>query len=83
LHSVHNFVEMLMQALDDAGAEAAGRDKLLNASLANADQGKLGSSEERVRRYQEKDQQHPEQHKGDHGCAILTFQRGWEGYRLD
>jgi hypothetical protein len=66
---------MLMKALDHAGADASGLDQLLNASIANADQGELGSREKRIRRHQEKDQKHPEQHKGDHGWVILAFER--------
>ena len=62
---------MLMEALDDASADASGLDQLLNASVANADQGELGSGEKRIRCHQEKDQKHAEQHKGDHFGVIL------------
>ncbi len=55
-----------MQALDNAGADAAGLDELLNSGIANADQGELRSGEERIRCHQEKDQKHAKQHKGDH-----------------
>ena len=55
-----------MQALDDAGADAAGLDELLNSGVANADQGEFRSGEKRIRRHQEKDQKHAEQHEGDH-----------------
>ena len=66
LNAVHNFVKVLMEALDDAGAGAAGLDELLDAGVADADQGELRSREKRVRRHQEKDQEHAEQHEGDH-----------------
>ncbi len=66
LHAVDDFVEMLMEALDDAGADAAGVDELLDAGVADADQGELRSREERIGRHQEKDQEHAEQHEGDH-----------------
>ena len=72
-----------MQALDDAGAEASGFNELLNARVAHAHQGKLRSSEKRVGCHQEQDQQDPEQHKSDHGCVILTFQRGLAARTLD
>ena len=65
---------MLVQALDDAGSDAAGRDKLLNTGVTHADQGKLRGGEKRIRRYQEKDEQHPEQHEGEHGWAILALE---------
>ncbi len=57
---------MLVKTLNDAGSDAAGRDKLLDASVADADQGKLRGGEKRVCRYQEKDQEHAEQHECDH-----------------
>jgi hypothetical protein len=63
-----------MQPLDDAGTGAAGSDELLDAGIANADQGEFSGRKKRIRRHQEKNQQHPEQHKGDHGWVILTFQ---------
>jgi hypothetical protein len=66
LHAVDDFVEMLVEPLDDAGAGAAGFDELLNAGIANADQGELCGGEERIRCHQEKDQEHAEQHEGDH-----------------
>jgi hypothetical protein len=62
---------MLMEALDDAGAGAARFDELLNTGVANADQGELRGREKRIRRHQKKDQEHAEQHEGDHGRAIL------------
>ena len=66
MDAVDDFVEVLMEALDDAGADAAGCDELLNSGVADADQGELRSGEKRICRHQEKDQKHAEQHKGDH-----------------
>jgi hypothetical protein len=66
LNAVDDFVEVLVETLDDAGAGAAGVDELLDAGIADADQGELRSREKRVRRYQEKDQQYAEQHESDH-----------------
>ncbi|SPF44107.1 hypothetical protein SBA1_510044 [Candidatus Sulfotelmatobacter kueseliae] len=76
LHTVDDFVEMLMEALHDAGADASGLDKLLDTRVADADQGEFGGGEERIGCHQEQDQQDPEQHKGDHGKVILTFTTG-------
>ena len=76
LNAVDDFVEMLMEALDDTGAGASRFDELLNAGIANADQGEFRGGKKRICRHQEKDQEHPEQHKGDHGWLILAFQRG-------
>jgi hypothetical protein len=52
--------------LDDAGAGTSGFDELLDAGIADADQGELRSREKRIRRHQEKDQEHAEQHESDH-----------------
>ena len=71
LHAVDDFVEMLMQALHDAGADAAGGDELLNSCVANADQGEFRRREKRICSHQEKDQQHAKQHEGNHLGAIL------------
>ena len=81
LDAVDDFIEVLVEALDDARAGAAGVDELLDAGVADADQGELRSREKRVRRHQEKDQEYAEQHEGDHLWVtlmgpILTFQRG-------
>ncbi len=62
-----------MQPLHDAGADAARFDQLLDTGIANADQGEFSGREKRIGRHQEKDQKHPEQHKGDHGWVILAF----------
>ncbi len=66
LNAVDDFVEVLVEALDDAGADASGVDELLDAGIADADEGKFGGGEERIGCYQEKDQKDPEQHIGDH-----------------
>src|SRR6202451_390448 len=75
LNTVDYFVEVSVQLLDNAGADAPGFDQLLNAGFANADQGEFGRGKERVGCDQEQNQKHPDQHKCDHGCVILTFQR--------
>ena len=72
LNAVDDFVEMLVQALDDARADASSLNELLDAGIAHADQGEFGCREEGIGRHQEKDQKDPEQHKGDHGRVILT-----------
>ena len=75
LDAVDYFVEVAVQFLDDAGADAAGFDELLDAGFADAHQGEFGRGKERVGCDQEQDQKHPEQHEGNHGWVILTFQR--------
>src|ERR1700690_4201302 len=74
LNAVDDFVEIAMQLLDNAGTDTVGFDELLNAGFANAHQGELGRGKERVGCDQEQDQKHPDQHEGDHGWVILTFQ---------
>jgi hypothetical protein len=71
LNPVDYLVEMLMEALDNAGAGAAGFDELLDSGIADADQGELRGREKRVRRHQEKDQEHAEQHKGYHLVGVV------------
>src|SRR5690242_11495216 len=75
LNAVDDFVQTLMQTLDDAGPDASSLNELQNAGIAHADQGELGGCEEGVGCHQEKDQKDPEQHESDHGRLILTFQR--------
>ncbi len=79
LNAVHDLVEMLVKALDDARANPSRGDELLDASIAHAHQGEFGGGEERIGRHQKQDQKDPEQHKGDHGRVILTFERRLEG----
>jgi hypothetical protein len=85
LDAVDDFIEMLMEALHDAGADAARFDELLNSGVANADQGELRCREKRICGHQEKDQQHAKQHEGDHLVAILmgnsSIPKGLEGTR--
>ena len=76
LDAVDHFVQIAVQLLHDAGADAPGRDQLLNTGITHADQGELRGSEESVGRHQEQDEEHPQQHVGNHGRLILTFQRG-------
>ena len=73
LNAVYDFVEVLVEALHDARADASRCNELLDAGIAHAHQGEFGCREEGIGRHQEKDQKDPEQHKGDHGRVILTF----------
>ena len=75
LDSIDDLVQVLVQPLDNAGADAAGFDQLLDSGVADADQGKLGGREKGVGRNQEQDEKHPQQRKSYHGSLILTFQR--------
>ena len=81
LDAVHHFVEVLVKALHDARADASRGNELLDAGIAHAHQGEFRCCEEGIGRHQEQDQKDPEQHKGDHGWVILTFQTvldcGW------
>ena len=74
LDAVYYFVEIAVEFLDGAGADAMGLNELLNASVADAHQGELRRREERVGCHQQQNQEHPKQHVGDHGWVILTFQ---------
>src|SRR5579884_3735754 len=65
LDTSYNFVKITVKALKDARADPAGLNELLDPGLADADQGKLGSSKECVGRNQGDNQQYPEQHKSD------------------
>ncbi len=75
LNAVDDLVQVLVQALHDARANPSGFNELLDASVANAHERELGGCKKRVGCHQEQDQKHPEQHKGDHGTVILTFER--------
>ena len=66
LHAVDDFIQVAVQFLDDAGADAAGVDELLDPGLADADQRKLRGRKESVGRHQQQDQKYPQQHKSDH-----------------
>ena len=81
LDAVDHFVQVAVQLLHDAGANAPARDQLLDAGIAHADQGELRGSKECVGRHQEQDEKHPQQHVGNHGTLILTFQREISGSR--
>src|SRR5581483_19489 len=71
-HGVEDFVEVLVQALDGARADAAGVNELLDASVAHADQRELGRHKECVGCDEEDDGKYPQQHGGDHGKVILA-----------
>jgi hypothetical protein len=75
LDAIDHFVEVAVQLLDDTGTDATSLDELLDARVPNAHQGEFRGCEESVGCDQEQDQKHPEQHEGDHGYLILTFQR--------
>src|SRR5580698_2505922 len=66
LNAVDDLVEVAVQLLDNAGTDAAGFDELLDAGLANADQGEFGGGEERIGCDQQQDKKHLQQHVGKH-----------------
>src|ERR1700728_2003379 len=83
LNAVHDFIQMLVETLDDAATNASGFNELLDSGIAHADQRELGGREEGVGCDQEQDQKDPEQHKGDHGRLILTFKGScWSSCQL-
>jgi hypothetical protein len=55
-----------VQPKQDARADAAGFDELLNAGIADSHQRKLCRGKKSVGRNQEEHQEDPEQHKGYH-----------------
>src|SRR5208282_2811438 len=75
LNAIHDAAELLVKFEDGAGAGAVGFDQLLDARLAHADERELGCGEEGIGRYQEQDNEHPQQHVCNYGSLILTFQR--------
>ena len=75
LHAVDDFVQVAVQSLQNASADAARSDELLDAGLTDADQRKFGSGKESVGRYQGYDQQNPEQHKCDHLRANFNISK--------
>ncbi|GAC1429209.1 MAG: hypothetical protein NVS1B11_14360 [Terriglobales bacterium] len=75
LHAVDDRVQIAVKLLDNPGAETPGLDELLDSRLSDAYQGELSCRKECIGRNQEQDQEDPEQHKSDHGWAILAFER--------
>jgi len=55
LNAVDDFIEVLVEALDDARTDASRQDELLNASIAHAHQREFGCREEGIGRHQEQD----------------------------
>jgi hypothetical protein len=66
LHAVDDLVQIAMKAQENAGADSASLDQLLDAGIADGNQRKLCRGKEGVGRHQKKHQEHPKQHKGDH-----------------
>jgi hypothetical protein len=69
LNSVHDLIQVLVEFEDSSGADAVGFNQLKNARLAHAHESKLGCCEKSVGCHQEHDEQHPEQHVGNHGIS--------------
>ena len=57
LHSRQEIVEALLQALNSSGTRAPGVDQLLDAGIAQAYDGELGSHKEGVQSHQQHDHQ--------------------------
>jgi hypothetical protein len=75
LHPIYYLVEVLVQLQNSPRTHAVGVNELLDASVAHAHQGKLGSGKEGVRCHEQEDEKNPQQHESNHGSLILTFQR--------
>src|SRR5438067_812358 len=75
LHTVYHFVQVAVQSLQNARADAARSDELLDTGLTDTDQRKFGSGKESVGRYQGYNQQDPEQHKCDHLRANFNISK--------
>ena len=75
LDAIDHFVQVAMQLLHNARADAPGSDQLLDTGITDADQREFRGREESVGRHQEQDEEHPQQHICNHGRLILTFQR--------
>ena len=76
LHGVDELVELLMQLLDGARADAVRRNQLLQPGFAHADQGELGGHKERVGRDQQDHRHDAQHHEGNHEAEILPFECG-------
>ena len=66
LDGAEQLVHALVQLADGAGADAAGLDELLDAGVADADQGKFRRHEEGIGRHQQQDGKHPQEHISGH-----------------
>ena len=79
LHGIEDVIELLVEFLDGAGADALRRDHLLHARLAHAHQGKFGGDEERVCRDRQDHRYDAEDNEGNHpvGDLSIAFLRLW------
>ena len=75
LDPIDDLIQVAVKFLDDSGADATRFNEFLDPSVADTHQGELRCRKKRIGRDQEQNQENPEQHKSDHGCSILTFQR--------
>ena len=66
LDAVNDALKLLMKLEDGASAGAVGFDELEDAGFADADERELGRGEESIGRYQEQDNEHPQQHVRNH-----------------
>ena len=66
LHRGKKIIEPLLQTLDSAGASAARINELLNARVANTDNGELGSHKKGVQGHQQHDHKDAEEHQRRH-----------------
>ena len=65
LNSVENFIELVVELADGARADASFVDELLEARVANADQGVFAGGKKGVGRYQQDHDDDPHEHEGE------------------
>ena len=78
LHGVEDVVELLMELVDGARAQAVGRDHLLQPRLAHVDQREFSGHEERVCRDQQHHHHDAQHNEGNHEAEILPSEKGPE-----
>ena len=64
------FVEVALDFLDGAGADAPLFDQLVDPGIAKADHGELRRHKKGIRRHQQDHQNDPEEDQGDHGLGF-------------
>ncbi len=71
LHRGNELVELLVELLDRAGADAVGGNELLQPGFADADQGEFRGHKKCVCRDEQNDRHDPQHNEGNHEAEIL------------
>lgn len=72
LDGVEYLVEIGVEALDCARADPLGIDELLDAGVANADEGEFCRNKEGIERHKQHDCDQPQQHVGKHRQIVAS-----------